>query len=317
MSCDGGSANPEGRACGRRQDGKRRGQIVAVCFAEHADGKNSITCRRRHLKCDEGVPICGQCMKSRQTCIHAVPGVDVPQQPAQELVSKVTTSVIREVRSSSPTGGRPLTQQVVPTQGLAQHVAPSPGTTVEAASWDPNFPDHDRTQAASGLLDLNARNPFPQRDGTEVISPPPTITYAQSQTSIADGNEASVYSAATPPDAAFYRWFGLLANDAVQEDGAISRFSRPFTAAAEENIKVHSLSHISPRQTTSRRFSSTQSGEGFGRCSQESTSATSSSELVNIALQKKNAWQGSEPGKLLDHEHAIFENFVKNVSRWV
>ncbi|RDW89677.1 hypothetical protein BP6252_01709 [Coleophoma cylindrospora] len=282
-----------------------------------------ITCRRRHLKCDEGTPTCGQCTKSRQTCIYAVPGVDLPQPSGEEVASTVATpvptaAVPRGVRSPSPMRERPPTQQAITVQGSPPQVAASPRAGGRFASWDANFPDHDRTQAASGLLHLNSSGPFPQSyPRTEVISPPGAITYAQSQTSITDTNEASVHSAATPPDAAFYRWFGLLANDAVQEDGAVSRFSRPFTAVTEDSVDVHSLSLISPRQTASRTLSSGQNGEEFRRYSRGSTSAPTSSELVSIAPQKKNAWQGSEPAKLLDHEHAIFENFVKNVSRWI
>ncbi|KAF2017938.1 hypothetical protein BU24DRAFT_420983 [Aaosphaeria arxii CBS 175.79] len=48
----------------RRQRRKPRGQGLRK-------RTGCATCKRRHLRCDEATPECGQCVKSKQTCVYA------------------------------------------------------------------------------------------------------------------------------------------------------------------------------------------------------------------------------------------------------
>ncbi|OTA90672.1 hypothetical protein M434DRAFT_77549 [Hypoxylon sp. CO27-5] len=40
----------------------------------------SLTCKRRHLRCDEATPECRNCVKSRQTCLYAAPPPPSPDE---------------------------------------------------------------------------------------------------------------------------------------------------------------------------------------------------------------------------------------------
>ncbi|RVX69130.1 hypothetical protein B0A52_06843 [Exophiala mesophila] len=50
-----------------------------------------ITCRKRHLKCNEEKPICGPCVRSNQTCVYADPTAPKPSPSISSSTSNVTS----------------------------------------------------------------------------------------------------------------------------------------------------------------------------------------------------------------------------------
>ena len=56
----------------------------------------SITCRRRHVKCDENRPHCDRCRKGNQTCIYADPHAAQPQSP--QAASRQPSAPLSESR---------------------------------------------------------------------------------------------------------------------------------------------------------------------------------------------------------------------------
>ncbi|KAI0098989.1 hypothetical protein F4776DRAFT_658403 [Hypoxylon sp. NC0597] len=191
-----------------------------------------LTCKRRHLRCDEVTPECGNCVKSRQTCLYATP----PPLPPDE----------------NNNGNHPS-------------VNPEPE------------PSHVPS------LDLTVETYHP----SEFISPSLSITPT-----------ASYHPASIPPDAAFYGWFGLLADDAAAA-----------AAAADEDAtalpRFHELANGLALEALRERYSI------------RNVAVPCSSELSASQDTVRELWHGSRPTELSGSEVALFANFVNQVSLWI
>ena len=61
-------------------------RTTLIYFENSLTEFHSLTCRKRHLKCDEVTPFCGPCMRSKQTCIFAISTAHSAA-PATELLA--------------------------------------------------------------------------------------------------------------------------------------------------------------------------------------------------------------------------------------
>ncbi|KAL3425562.1 Zn(II)2Cys6 transcription factor [Phlyctema vagabunda] len=267
-----------------------------------------ITCRRRHLKCDEISPICGPCTKSRQNCLYANTA-ETQEDGSSASVSRATSALPPDTNASpQPNGENARTQT-----SLQQIPLPQPSAAI-ASSWQSVYPEHDRArQAASGLLHLNSGGLYDASYSAAGVMSPPVVPY--SQASNTEATETAACSATTPPDAAFYRWFGLLANDAVHDDTGISRFARGSSSLPDESAGAQALS-VRPATRRATIGSYDQPGSHLDRYPAPFIQ-NPPPDLLQAEAIRKNSWQGSEPAKLRDHEHVIFQNFVTNVSTWI
>ncbi|OBT93533.2 hypothetical protein VE01_08290 [Pseudogymnoascus verrucosus] len=245
-----------------------------------------ITCKRRHLKCDEATPDCGPCSKSRQVCLYAAS---------------------TQMQGSLQTG-----------QDSADADAHRPSTS----QWHSTYPDPDREQAASGLLRLTAEAAAASSSlPVDAISPPTDTPYLES--SVQEQFEADTEIALTPPDAAFYRWFNLLASDLTSEKAGGTRLwtsltgvpetSAPETSAVDTIDSLHLP--VSSHQTSTDSL--LVQDVSLLASPAPNVSASFSSRPPYTKPPDQDAWQGSEPAKLSDQEHDLFENFVTKLSAWI
>ena len=175
------------------------------------------------------------------------------------------------------------------------------------------FRDNESARAANDLLHLNAGESyvaFPQ------ILSPVAATIASDSNPVDTGS--SVFSAATPPDAAFFRWFGLLAGDADYDLEGLDRRTASETTDLGDQASAHIpvswpfLSQRSPNGSENRQDKNLeQRRQGFSldRCV---SPAPAQNEISG-----RQPWHGSEPTQLRDHERILFTNFVNHVSFWV
>jgi hypothetical protein len=215
-----------------------------------------MTCKRRHLKCDEARPKCGQCVKSKQTCLYNY-------EASQSLSSPLLSESVDGYTYSEP-------------QTSQASQASSPELT----------PDVDPpTDTVSSL-----------------------ITIADAQTCISTNTGNSYQPAPTPPDAAFYRWFGLLANDAAVPDEDIGAL-RIWAAASDTPDPSTPLSPLI-NGLSLRAFR-----ERYAIPSAVVPCLSQTSPVESASTSP--SWQGSQPAQLTDREAALFNNFVVRVSSWV
>lgn len=252
----------------------------------------SLTCRRRHLKCDESTPACGRCIKSQQVCTY-VRDAMVHRYAADNTENSQTDAVTTDRDDQSPCSRHSPSSR-----------DPSPP---ESDSWQPNYTDQDCEQAAGSLLLLNPGASSTSYPAEDTIFPPTSISYTQP--GFAARSEASFHVALTPPDVAFHRWFDLLANDVAQE-GTLWRSLMNSPESTSQTIPL-----VSPQQSAANNPPAEAGPPPNNNLLADS--APSSLETPQTPLTARISWRGSEPAKLSDHEHFLFENFVNNVSGWV
>lgn len=148
--------------------------------------------------------------------------------------------------------------------------------------------DSDLQPSEAPSLDL-AVDPY----GTaELISPSLSITTTQS--CLHTNN--SFQPALTPPDAAFFRWFGLLADDAA-------------AAAANDHVTAFLRSQALYNELPLEPY---REGYAFPSLVTPRLSEPAPAEAIS-----RETWLGSRPATLSAVELALFDNFVKHVSLWI
>ncbi|KAH8661565.1 hypothetical protein BGZ60DRAFT_530516 [Tricladium varicosporioides] len=173
-----------------------------------------ITCRKRHKKCDEVGPICGNCSISERPCVwpetQALPGNSTGTQPIPENIHSSMTNSIRNEQhdhldSLQEIGESEPISVSLPRETLPLHVSP-------------------QTPAPEQNIDHLLQSPVGRLSQPSVYSPSNTV-----------------YSDTLPADLASVRWLDLLAQDAVQANRGFSRAPSPFGDLAQ-NIRTTSIS---------------------------------------------------------------------------
>lgn len=243
----------------------------------------SITCRKRHLKCDEVKPICGPCVKKESICEFAAPSRRASTLPASE--EPVTDTALE---SSTHEPARPSEDNEA-TPGTSQK------NTDFIESHEPHEPDVSSWPDPS--IDPSSPVHLDQVTGAQ-------LTPTHSLLALPD--------ALSPSNASFaaVRWFGLLANDAARDSSQISTIQNSW---ANQSLSLdHSTeSHQpSPLQRATQVLDSPASIYG----SHDSPQVDVSGENT---LGQEQIWQSQGPIELLPAEATLFEHFVNRVSPWV
>lgn len=188
--------------------------------------------------------------------------------------------------------------------------------------WNSSYPDPDREQAASGLLRLTAEAAAASSSlPIEALSPPTDTPY--SQPSVHEQFETDTQLALTPPDAAFSRWFNLLANDLTSEKASRTRLWTSLTGVPETSAPETSATDAidSLHLPVSSHQTSTDSllVQDVSLLASPAPNVSASFPLRAPYTKplEQDTWQGSQPAKLSDQEHDLFENFVTKLSAWV
>ena len=181
-----------------------------------------LTCRERHLKCDEGLPDCNHCKKSNRVCKRGVRlnFIDTWAEQPPTIISAYGTRAwtvefqdeSREIASEYQGGiqkYKPLRQNVrnvIPTDpnlefGVLQTQPPAPNMTHQALPpiqgiMSDSYPDPNQQPDMGNMFD-----PQPKQDVNGYSQPPPTSNapYSSSShnSSIQPGSVGSQYNGQT------------------------------------------------------------------------------------------------------------------------
>jgi Fungal Zn(2)-Cys(6) binuclear cluster domain len=268
---------------------------------------HSITCRKRHLKCDENKPSCSLCIKSTQTCIYSQGFIT--NSSSTESVTPRPASPERAVSHTQPYEASQPVQQV--SKYVQDHMA-----------WVSNLQDEQNVRAGNTALALTPSQSITNSPENTYIQNtlPRNLSYhsGPSPNSADDGVAGSVASSGPVLDVAIAKWFELLAGDADLENNGF------LNAEGEVSYDLNALE--TPNEQSFRRLPIMQPPVQIpqdlerGELSVCRTSLYSKGQIIGQAVaevQENKPWQSSETLVLLGHENSIFENFVKRVAPWV
>lgn len=251
---------------------------MCLLFAEH-----SLICKRRHLRCDEASPECGNCVKSKHSCLYAAPGPPFRLVQDSSHDDDETTHLAPQSPQASTIDEAVQPYQLNPNNGHDNN--DNDGNDNTCTHPDPHYP--------RGPISDVALQPYP---AAELISPSPSA--ATHHSFLQENENISFHPAPTPPDAAFYRWFGLLADDAAD---AADAADDGVTAVLRSQALIKGLSLETFRE----------------RYAIPSVIAPCLSEPPPAEAVSRVSWHGSRPAELSDNEVALLDNFVKRVSLWI
>ncbi|KAL1858426.1 hypothetical protein Plec18170_002624 [Paecilomyces lecythidis] len=236
-----------------------------------------ITCRKRHLKCDETKPICGPCIKKGKACEYTNLG---------------------RASDIAPASNRPM-NEVVPAPARQQST--SPERNQEYASrdyYDANIVSnepHGVTDAAwtAAQTDINAPQPalLQQLPESNPVSSPSSLAWQQSYLSPSNASFAAV------------RWFGLLASDAAR-DCTIPNFQPDESLWPE-----FPTTDVSSLQRATQVLDSTPNSHTSHGPTEIGTPGGT--------LREDQIWQSRKPIELSPTEQILFEHFLHQVSPWI
>ncbi|KAE8154865.1 hypothetical protein BDV25DRAFT_126287 [Aspergillus avenaceus] len=194
------------------------------------------TCRKRHLKCDEGKPVCGPCARNDKLCEYASPA----RGNVNSLVSD--RAVVEAVLN---------TQQFTPPEESGDH-ASTGASTIAPAYESPQV-----TDLAWSVPGVDA-NP----------TPPAALDHLQGSPL------ASSYLSPSNASFAAVQWFGLLASDAAK--GCSQPSIIPTPGASQSLSVSHSDDHSLNQPSSLQSATQVLDGPSAGDSSHDSTPLGSS-----------------------------------------
>ncbi|CAG7917698.1 unnamed protein product [Penicillium olsonii] len=253
-----------------------------------------ITCRKRHLKCDEAKPTCGACDKrnsrceytgsSRRSVVLPASNVDTTENIIQDIPEDVLVDV-----SEVATG---------------QQQATSPATESRQA------PESTHTDASNLRYDTYEVADSTWIDHEPALSSPQLDHLAQNQLACSQSPLALQTYPLSAANASFaaVQWFGLLASDAARD---ISQLSTVPHSWANESLSLgNSGPQLSSLQCATQVLDSPPP-------SHANHGPAHAGGPGNSPLAEAHIWQSREPIELLPTESTLFEHFVTQVSPWI
>ncbi|KAJ5187256.1 hypothetical protein N7449_010250 [Penicillium cf. viridicatum] len=243
-----------------------------------------LTCRKRHMKCDEIKPECGPCTKKDKICDYA-------NSNRHNVDSAATNKVVPESFSILST-----TQQTPPLEQNIDHV-PSEHNPGEVHYQPHGASDHARTASEADL------NP----------SPPAMLEYRLENEGIpsqSPGGMHGDYFSPSTTSLAAVRWLGLLASGFPSDGPQLSTLSDSWE---NQSLSLGYQSGDGPTQPSSlQRAPQVLDGPSGGRSA--SQDVTDGRFTESSALTEGQGWQSQKPIDLLPAEQTLFEHFVHQVS---
>jgi hypothetical protein len=271
----------------------------------------SLTCRRRHVKCDEAKPNCWSCTKIKQVCSYD--SEEVQSRASVLVVAKTTLPSVESDQDgqshlSEPDVSRGSQRSTYSTQSLPTWRPPSiqnePYTAVESVSGtSPSLETIRHIPKTVGFSTMPQDNRRSQ--GLELSPHTPMETWTIGSVSSTGNVEADTAG-----------WFGLLFGDAV-----LGNSSLPDINFEAEGLDIfgNSIPHT-PVHTPDEDSAQ----QGNGPLTANSPTETSNKFLLERVprlrrdqLFEKQSWHSSEPIKLLPEEQFLFQHFVRHISQWV
>ncbi|KAH6973432.1 hypothetical protein BKA56DRAFT_98685 [Ilyonectria sp. MPI-CAGE-AT-0026] len=192
LARDHASSDPDAKAPARKKARKSRSRGLRT-------KTGCLTCRQRHKKCDEQVPVCGSCTLAGKTCVY---GPDRPNPEASFAVPS-TTATLRQ---------RPLPAVTVTPDG--PNLPPIPGPPppqTQSPLVASSYPAPQPTRVPGSGGPSPAANP----GAMSHLPESPYLGYSPDTTELLTAGGAST------------RWLDLLASDAAQADAGFSLAPSP------------------------------------------------------------------------------------------
>ncbi|KAL4739431.1 fungal-specific transcription factor domain-containing protein [Aspergillus similis] len=244
-----------------------------------------VTCRKRHLKCDEVKPVCGPCLKVSRQCDYSRSSSNHPaEQPAEDEATQPSPNIDTATHflSSVPetgTGNVP---------GVSSHEQSDSAILSWTSHGQPSLHPLDQLAAIAAI---DHTSPF----ANSLTAPQYSPDNPQSVTSTIESPGPAI-------NAATVRWFDLLANDAVRESPQISSI---FGSVDRTHVNDEALQP------------SLRSGQSIRNAIQPESSIHTVRNPQKGPSPEERLWQAQETIELLPHEYFLFENFVLRVSPWI
>ncbi|KAH7357202.1 hypothetical protein BKA65DRAFT_222572 [Rhexocercosporidium sp. MPI-PUGE-AT-0058] len=287
-----------------------------------------ITCRRRHVKCDENRPHCDRCRKGNQTCIYADPHAAQP--PSPQITNGQSSALLKGVGQLQHSDLQQRIPSVPPwpnppEQALAfQAGQPAPSevgrASVTSAPSDRHNSQSSLGQRAPSQIDYLLNAPLLPSDTAQQHTMSPAMSdHASTSFSLKSNEQNSVArSISSQPtfNVAISRWFDMLVGDSALENGTpdtdigMDDRSKPGTPREQHRT---SFPHMRSFQGSPTDGSYVQ---GSSPCYSSSPHLLERNSPMNSAAEKLR-WQAPAPIELSPYELVIFRNFVERISLWI
>ena len=246
----------------------------------------SITCRKRHLKCDEAKPICGACAKNNKICEFATSGHRSVNLPASDgAVTEAVPSLSAQQRAAAEEDNNRASSTAQTNPTLSElHEAIVSGWVSSAV--DPN------------------------------VSLPPQLDQLTGSQSDSSQNLVALTDASVSPSSSTFaavRWFGLLANDAAKDSSQVPNINNSWanqTFSLQDHSNPDDQTQLSSLQCATLVLDGLSPIYAGHDLTQAGTSGGNTQGDEQI-------WQSREPIELLPGEETLFEHFVTQVGPWV
>lgn len=267
----------------------------------------SLTCRKRHKKCDEKRPVCGPCSISSRECLYASIGTSPSTSSIErpQLVQRCHRRV-----SSGEHGAR------VTNEGSS-----SPTYAVTSLNGVPDLERHASslhscvTVGESGIASDDGITAGVQGAGGQV-----SFEHA-SQIQAVYNTPETILSEYLTTGLASTRWLDLLAADAAQADKGFSLPPTRHPSPAQDDLNsaydasqtnLQDLHAAVPHAQAQIGLSQTGGGEVQGL-----NQAVQPNDIPSINANEKNAWQLEQNICLQDHEVELFRRFAEGAAQWL
>ncbi|KAL2426628.1 hypothetical protein ABEF95_010939 [Exophiala dermatitidis] len=265
-----------------------------------------MTCRKRHLKCNEEKFICGPCARSNHTCVYADPT------PIQASSKSTSNSAPSSVEHQDRNRSRTASVDPQDTPRLLERI--SSGSVQDNHShansvfpgWDDqnSISQHDSPQSRAGPVSAAGD-----------LSPSATHPRSLMQPCVSSQTAYAVSSPEAGPmaEAAIEKWFGLLAGDADFEDepAFLGSLGRPHGQNGKQVLPNYEMS------SGVRPFNGSLNFSMSGLRLETSRTASHQIPYSHPVPPDSHLWQSTAALSLKPHETAIFNHFVTRVSLWI
>ncbi|KAH9217938.1 hypothetical protein DL95DRAFT_434513 [Leptodontidium sp. 2 PMI_412] len=288
-----------------------------------------ITCRRRHVKCDENRPHCDRCRKGNQTCIYADPHGAKPP-PSPPSVNRQPSAPLSEAHLGRLSDLQQRTPSVPPWPNSPEQAmvfqagqpAPSEAgrASITSVPSDRHNSQSSLGQRAPSQIDylLNAPSLPPDTPQQQIMSPE-LSSHNGASFSLKSGEQNAVArpgSSQPTFNVAISRWFDMLVGDSVFENGIPDidpGMDDGYNMGTSREQNRTSFSYIGSFQGSPADGNSIQ---GASPCSSSSPQLLERNFSMN-SIAEKVRWQAPAPIELSQYELFIFRNFVQRISLWI
>ncbi|OJJ66231.1 hypothetical protein ASPBRDRAFT_59903 [Aspergillus brasiliensis CBS 101740] len=236
-----------------------------------------ITCRKRHLKCDEVKPICGPCVKKDKTCEYSASVRRSNNSPASN----------RAIADVAPT---PDQEPTATPEQTSVHTFNNP--TPDPASYE----QHEPPGVPWSCSDADT-NPPPSavRDhltGVELLTGQSPIAFQHNYLSPSNASFAAV------------RWFGLLANDAARDSPQL-----PTVPSSYDNQSLP----VDPLGINGQPYSLQYATQVLDSTLDSGANNGATGHQEGSTVDEEIIWQSREAIELLPTEQSLFEHFINQL----